>query len=133
MLDSRTIRLYVSLLKLGRPVGVREFQRYVKLKNPGSAKYYLDKLVSLGLAERLDNGKYVAKVDRRSLLSIYTRLMGIVIPRLIPYAIGLTAFTIVYSYLIGVPILFLIPAILCLGVLWFEGLRLYRLLKKITS
>ncbi|MEM0227055.1 MAG: hypothetical protein QXF46_09295, partial [Thermofilaceae archaeon] len=58
-------RVYFALLKSGRPLGVREVQRLAGLSNPSSAKHYLDRLVEMGLAERMQEG-YVARVSNDS-------------------------------------------------------------------
>ena len=125
-------KVYFVLLKHGRPVGVREIQRLAGLSSSGSAKYYLDRLVELGFAEKL-SGEYVAKVNRESLMSVYVGLLGSVVPRLLPYAAFSTALIVAYYLLAKPPVEFIVVAAVPTALLWVEGLRLMRLAKRLIS
>jgi len=113
-------------------MGVREVQRFAGLSSSGSTKYYLDRLVELGFAEKR-SGEYVAKVNRESLMSVYIGLLGSVVPRLIPYAIFSTVLVIVYFLLARSPVDTVIIALVPTLLLWIEGIRLARLVRKYIS
>ncbi|MEZ0345224.1 MAG: helix-turn-helix domain-containing protein [Infirmifilum sp.] len=130
--SGRLARVYFTLLRSGRPLGVREVQRLAGLSGPSSAKHYLDKLVELGLAERTPEG-YVAKASGSSLLSIYVGLLGSVVPRLIPYAAFSTALAAVYGALARPPIDALLLAAVPTALLWVEGLRLLILARRLAA
>ncbi len=124
-------KVYFTILKHGRPMGVREIQRLAGISSSGSAKYYLDRLVELGFAER-SSGKYVAKVNKDSLMSVYIGLLGSIVPRLIPYAVFSTVLIVAYFFLVKPPLENIVVALVPTTLLWIEGIRLARLAKKYT-
>ena len=132
VISGKLAKVYFILLKHKRPMGVREVQRLAGIRSPSSAKYYLDKLVELGFAEKNSEG-YIAKINKESLLSVYMSLLGSIIPRSIPYAVFSTVLIITYSILAKPPldciIILTIPTIL----LWLEGIRLIRLIRRLTD
>jgi len=128
-ISGRLARAYFTLLRHGRPMGVREVQRLAGLSGPSSAKHYLDRLVELGLAERR-GGEYVARVSRDSLMSVYVGLLGSVVPRLIPYAAFSTTLIAAYYVLARPPLDCLVMAAVPTALLWAEGLRLARLARR---
>jgi len=125
-------RVYFALLKSGRPLGVREVQRLAGLSNPSSAKHYLDRLVEMGLAERMQEG-YVARVSNDSLMSVYIGLLGSVVPRLVPFAVFSTVLLAVYSLIANPPLESVIVAAVPTGLLWAEGVRLLLLARKLLG
>jgi len=131
-IGGKMARVYFILLKHGRPMGVREIQRLAGISSSGSTKYYLDRLVELGFAERR-SGDYIVKVNKESLLSVYVGLLGSIVPRLIPYAVFSTALICVYAFLAEPPIDSIIVALTPTAFLWIEGVRLTRLIKKLLS
>lgn len=130
--SGRLARVYFTLLKSGRPLGVREVQRLASLSNPSSAKHYLDKLVEMGLAERTSEG-YVAKVGSDTLMSVYIGLLGSVVPRLVPYAVFSTVLTLAYFLLAEPPAESMVITAVPTALLWIEGVRLLLLAKKLLA
>ena len=128
--SGRLARVYFTLLRSGRPLGVREVQRLAGLSNPSSAKHYLDRLAEMGLAERLPEG-YVAKVSSSSLMSVYVGLLGSVVPRLVPYAVFSTVLLAVYSLLARPAADAVVLAAVPTALLWAEGLRLLALARQL--
>lgn len=122
-ISGQLARVYFTLLRSGRPMGVREVQRLAGLSSPSSAKHYLDRLTSLGLAERLPEG-YVAKISNSSLMSVYIGLLGSVVPRLIPYAVFSTVLLLAYAVLARPHIEEIVLGAVPTALLWAEGLRL---------
>ena len=47
------LRIYLILLQSNEPLSVKEVQKLMGMRSPGSVKYHLEKLVIDGLAERL--------------------------------------------------------------------------------
>jgi len=129
-LGSTTLRVYLELVKCGRPLGVREVQRRLGFRSPNTAKYHLDRLEIMGLVERSPEG-YIAKRDKTTILSVYTIFLGVILPRILPYTIALTTGLIAYIILSWpmVDLVLLGLMSIALGVMWFESLSLYRLLK----
>ncbi len=52
IVDLEMVSAYIKLVKHGKPVTVREFQRLMKYSSPGKAQRMLEKLVREGLAVR---------------------------------------------------------------------------------
>ncbi len=129
--SGRLARVYFVLLSSGRPLGVREVQRMAGLSSPSSAKHYLERLVDLGLAERLPEG-YVAKMSGSSLMSVYIGLLGSVVPRLVPYAAFSTTLLAVYSLLARPAPDAILLAAVPTALLWLEGVRLLLLARRLV-
>jgi len=132
VVSGRLARVYFVLLRAGRPVGIRGVQRLAGLSSPSSAKHYLDKLVELGLAEKVSEG-YAARVSGDSLMSVYVGLLGSVVPRLVPYAVFSTVLLAVFSALAKPPLECVIVAVVPTALLWVEGLRLLLLARKLVA
>ncbi|RLG80467.1 MAG: LexA family transcriptional regulator [Thermoprotei archaeon] len=133
-LGPSTLRVYIELIKSDRPLGVRELQRKLKFKSPSTVKYHLDRLELYGLVQKTSEG-YIAKSEKPSILSTYVSILGFIVPRILPFAVGLTVALIVYI-IISYPIIdygLLILATISILVLWVEGIRMYRWLKKILK
>ena len=127
ILASETLRVYLELLKSGNPVGVRELQRKMGFRSPGSSKYHLDKLVRLGLAERTPNGMYKAKASSRlSILSLYVSILGLLIPKMLIYASFITGALLCYIVLLypHLNVYALLFGVISASIFWVEGIRL---------
>jgi len=84
----------------GTWVGVREIQRSLKLSSPGLVAYHLSKLVSEGLIERGEGGKYRVKdYVEVEFLKDFVRLGRLVIPRYVFYATFTMILTVSYVVL----------------------------------
>ena len=134
ILGGTSLRVYLLLASSKEPLGVREVQRRMGFKSPSTAKHHLDRLVELGLAEKKGGG-YVARIGPEEIFEGYTRLLGELVPRLIPYAVFVTATLILYLALNWPnvdPGLALIGGIAS-GLLWFEGLRMILWLRRLLG
>ncbi len=96
-LGGTALRVYLVLVKVGRPVGVRELQRMMGFKSPSTAKHHLDRLADMGLVVKDREGNYKAVYEGELLPLIYTRLMGRLIPTLAP--LGLFGIVVVVTEL----------------------------------
>jgi DNA-binding transcriptional ArsR family regulator len=95
LLGGTSLRVYMLLLRAGKPLGVREVQRALKFKSVSTAKHHLDKLVELGLARRTERG-YEA-LRPRGILSSYVSLAGSLVPRSLALAFFALASAVAYS------------------------------------
>jgi len=133
LLGGTALRVYLYLLRAGRPVGVRELQRALGFRSPSTAKHHLDRLASLGLVEKRGDGYVARRGGRGEVLSIFISFAGSLLPRMIPAAVFATAGLVSYVVLRWpspdpVPI-----AILgCVaGYLWFEGLGMLSWIRRV--
>lgn len=55
-LRGTTLRAYWLLLRTGRPMGVREVQRALRLSSSSVAQYHLERLEGLGLVKKQVGG-----------------------------------------------------------------------------
>lgn len=78
------LRVYLVMVRLGRPVGVRELQRLMGFKSPSTAKHHLSRLAEMGLVVKDRDGNYRAVYKGELLPLLFTRLMGRLIPTLAP-------------------------------------------------
>lgn len=125
------------LLEENRPLGVREVQRKMGFKSPSTAKYHLDRLVEFGLVTKNREGLYmlVQTSSKPPILIAYTTLFGMLIPRLIPYAMFFTVTTILYVilFLDAINIFAVFFGFLASALLWFEGFRFLKVLKRLKK
>lgn len=127
-----SLRVYFVLLTRREPIGVRELQHELGLSSPSVAKHHLDRLLNLGLIEKVRGGYKAKPISHYSiLLSAYMILLGSLVPRMIPYALlamgGMIAY-IVFFY----PDIHLAPIVILmiLGLLLlYDGLRMLRIVR----
>jgi len=81
VLTGNTAYVYRYAVKQGKPVGVREVQRALKLSSPTLAAYHLDKLEEAGLLRQTVDG-YVVE---RLVLENFVRLRRLLLPKYLFY------------------------------------------------
>lgn len=81
VLRGNTARVYRYAIKIGKPIGVREVQRALKLSSPRLASYHLEKLEEAGLLKQTPDGFVVDKL----VLENFVRLRRLLIPRYFVY------------------------------------------------
>jgi len=131
-LKGKTLLVYWYMLRASdSTVGVREIQRSLGFSSPSIAAYHLEKLVSLGLAEKSIIGEYCLTQEVKvGLLRFFTRLGRFLVPRYLFYSVLLTTMLIVYMVVYGHSggihnIMALIFGFLACIILWLETLRLW--------
>jgi len=83
VLRGKTLDVYRYVLKNGKPTGVREVQRALKLSSPRLAFYHLNKLEDAGLLKKSVDGYVVERV----LLQNSVRLRRLLVPRYFFYSV----------------------------------------------
>jgi len=81
VLRGNTARIYRYAIKIGKPIGVREVQRALKLSSPRLASYHLEKLEEAGLLKQTSDGFVVDRL----VLENFVRLRRLLIPRYFVY------------------------------------------------
>ena len=130
-LKGKTLLVYLYLLRSRRStVGVREVQRALGFSSPSVAAYHLNKLRELGLVESVRGDYRLARLVKVGVLRRFIAIRGLLLPRLLFYAVLVTSMLI--TYLIQYPqltrrnvaaiVLGLVPAI----ILWYETLKTWR-------
>lgn len=137
-LKGKTLQIYWYMLRdPNTSVGVREVQRALGLSSPSVASHHLEKLLSLGLAEKTIRGEYLLNQEVKvGLLKFFSRMGRFLVPRHLFYAIWLS--TMFFIYLIAYNMI-LYPAtgsvhniaaiifgVVANLVLWLETVRLWR-------
>jgi len=132
-LKGKTLLVYWHMLKTPtNKTGVREIQRALGFSSPSVATHHLEKLITLGLADKSGTGEYYLTQEVKiGLLKLFTRLGRFLVPRYLFYSVWFTTMLIVYAIAYGhtgsihniVAIMFGTAASL---VLWFETIRLWR-------
>ena len=132
-LRGRTLEVYKHLLRKGRPVGVREIQRALKLKSPSLALYHLKKLEEMGLVEKTYEGKYFVKNPVKvDVLKDFLIIGKYAVPRFLFYSVFTSSLTIFYISSINLgkatlgELLGLIIAVATSIIFWYETLRILR-------
>ena len=130
-LKGKTMLVYMHLLRVNQPIGVRELQRALGFSSPSVSAYHLNKLQDLGLVES-DRGDYkLAREVKIGVLRQFVTLGRFMLPRFLFYAILVT--TMLFTYMLQFPmvpnrqnittiLLGAVPAI----VLWYETVRIWR-------
>jgi DNA-binding transcriptional ArsR family regulator len=90
VLRGKTAQVYKYALKMGKPIGVREVQRALKLSSPRLAAYHLERLEEAGLLRQTPEGYVVDKV----VLENFLRLQGLLVPKYFFFFVFFAAATI---------------------------------------
>ncbi len=130
-LQGNTLRVYWLLLKVqNNSVGPRDIQRKLGFSSPNLAVYHLDKLVELGLAEKISGEYQLRETVDVGVLKQFTKLGGIIIPRHVLYASMWTTLLVFFLFQVRAidfySLFALIFGFLGAGILWFETWRDWR-------
>jgi DNA-binding transcriptional ArsR family regulator len=128
-LRGKTLKAYLYILKLSRPIGVRELQRGLELSSPSVAYHHLEKLERLGLVEKDQYGAYglVRNVDV-GVLQAFARVGTLLVPRFVFYAMFFTTLLVGYFliYLGNSNVYALVFGISASVFAWYEAIRTWR-------
>jgi len=91
VLIGTTLKVYRFVLKKGKPIGIREVHRALKLSSPTLASYHLSKLERAGLLRQTNEGFVVDKV----VLYNFVRLRKLLIPRYLFYSLFFATATLI--------------------------------------
>ncbi len=128
ILRGTTLDIYYFLLKTGKPYGIREIQRELKLSSPSVAQYHLSKLEEAGFLKK-ESGNFVIN---RVLLNNFVKINRFLIPRYLFYTIfSVTVFLIGIFFLrptiISREYLFLITTVFIFTIIFFyETINVWR-------
>jgi len=96
-ITGKTWSVYLYILTSGKPQGVREIWRELKLSTPSLAQYHINKLLDMKLIETTPDGKYQAnEVEHMDVLRGFVKMRGRLVPRLVFYSALLGGILIVY-------------------------------------
>ena len=130
-LKGNTLRVYWHLLRTSSGiVGVRETQRSLGFSSPALALYHLEKLVELGLVQKVRNDYHLVKTVNIGVLKQFTKIGTLFLPR---YALYATMFTTLLIFYVSqfreinfYSVFALIFGILGTGILWYESVRTWK-------
>ena len=131
ILKGNTLRVYWYLLgKQDTPVGVRETQRALKFSSSALAAYHLDKLVDLGLVDKI-NGEYmIVKMVNVGVLKQFMLFGKFMVPRYFLYATMFTTLLIFFLTQFQAVNFYstfaLVLGLLATAITWFETLMTWR-------
>lgn len=98
-----TFRVYLYMVKEGKPVGPRDVMRGASLSSPSVAYRHLQKLTDLGLVEKDQYGAYVVK-DKASVKG-YVWVGRSLLPRLLLYSFFFIGVLAVEVVVVGIRIM----------------------------
>jgi predicted DNA-binding transcriptional regulator len=128
-LRGKTLKVYLYMLRQGKPVGVREVQRELGLSSPSVAFHHLEKLMRLKVVEQdqMDNYVIAKKVDP-GILQAFISVGRFSVPRVGFYAAFFT--TVALAYVIynlgGLDVFALVGTVGASAVFWYELLRIWK-------
>jgi len=130
-LKGNMLRVYWHLLRSPNGVvGVRETQKSLGFSSPALSAYHLDKLVELGLVQKVRGEYRLVRVVNVGVLKQFVKLGSFVLPRYTLYAtmfITLLVFYLTQLRDINFYSVFgLVLGILATGILWYETVRVWR-------
>ena len=85
-LKGTTLRVYWHLLRSGEPTTLRGLQKSLSLSSPSIASYHLEKLVDLGLVEKVRGDYELKKKVNLEVMKSFVRISRLMIPRYIFYS-----------------------------------------------
>lgn len=92
-LEGITLRVYLYIVKKGKPVGTRDVTRGVNLSSPSVAYRHLEKLEDLGLLQKNEFGEYIVK--RKARLGGYVWIGRRLMPKMLVYSTAFMSILIV--------------------------------------
>jgi predicted DNA-binding transcriptional regulator len=128
-LRGKTLKIYLYMIRQGKPVGVREVQRDLQLSSPSVAFHHIEKMVRLGVVEQDPLGNYViAKKVDPGILQAFVNVGKFSLPRVGFYAVFFSTIAVAYvlSNLDLLDVYALIGTIGGAAVFWYELLRIWR-------
>ena len=128
-LRGKTLKIYLYMLRQGKPVGVREVQRDLQLSSPSVAFHHIEKMVRLGVVEQDPLGNYViAKKVDPGILQAFVNVGKFSLPRVGFYAVFFSTIAVAYvlTNLDLLDVYALIGTIGGAAVFWYELLRIWK-------
>ncbi|RLE82421.1 MAG: hypothetical protein DRJ52_02255 [Thermoprotei archaeon] len=123
-LKGTTLRVYITMLKLSKPVGVRELQRIMGFRSPNTALYHLEKLRRLGLVDKNIEGEYlVVREAKVGQLLFFTKIGSLMVPRFLFYAVFFTVFLLSYLIMEKPNLYAILASGLAAAFFWVETIR----------
>ena len=117
------------MMKLAKPIGVRELQRALEFSSPSVAYHHLEKLERLGLVQKDEYGSYglVKNVDV-GVLQAFAHIGTLLVPRFVFYAMFFTTLLVGYFliYLGNSNVYALIFGIGASAFAWYETIRTWQ-------
>ncbi|MCW4055118.1 MAG: helix-turn-helix domain-containing protein [Candidatus Bathyarchaeota archaeon] len=84
-LKGTTLRVYWHLLKIQKPTTLRRLQKELGFSSPSVASYHLEKLIDMGLVEKVRGDYELKKTVSLEVTSSFVRFSHLMIPRYIFY------------------------------------------------
>ena len=130
-LKGNMLRVYWRLLRSPNGVvRVRETQKALGFSSPALASYHLEKLVELGLVQKVRGEYRLVRVVSVGVLKQFVKLGAFILPRYTLYATMFTTLLIFYLTQLRdinfYSVFALIFGILATGILWYETVRAWR-------
>ncbi len=130
-LKGNMLRVYWRLLRSPNGVvRVRETQKALGFSSPALASYHLEKLVELGLVQKVRGEYRLVRVVNVGVLRQFVKLGSFVLPRYTLYATMFTTLLIFYLTQLRdinfYSLFALIFGILATAILWYETVRAWR-------
>ena len=127
-LRGKTLKIYLYMLKQGKPVGVREVQRDLGLSSPSVAYHHIEKMVRLGVVEQDQLGDYViAKKVDPGVMQAFVNVGKFSLPRVGFYAVFFSTIAAAYvlSNLSFLDLYALIGTVGASVAFWYELVRIW--------
>jgi len=130
-LKGNTLRLYWHMVKIGKPVSINDVQKKLSLSSPGLVAYHLNKLVELGLVEKILGEYKLSENVRVGVLRSFVRLWGLMIPRYVFYAVFFTVLSSIFVLFFMKPFSIqssfaVVACVVSAAIFWYEALRVWR-------
>lgn len=130
-LKGNTLRVYWFLLECpNNSSGPRQIQRELGFKSPALAAYHLDKLIDLGLVDKIRGEYQVTQVVEVGVLKQFMKLGSFMVPRYVTYA---TTITILFGFFLTqlreitfYSLFALIFGTVSTVIFWYETFRVWR-------
>jgi predicted DNA-binding transcriptional regulator len=95
-LKGNTLLVYLYLVRNKTPSGAREIQRKLNFSSPTLAAYHLEKLLSLGLIRKEQEGYILTKEIKIGVLSQVIKFGSLILPRYLFYTVLFSALLVCY-------------------------------------
>jgi DNA-binding transcriptional ArsR family regulator len=97
-LKGTTLRVYWHLLRSGEPTTIRHLQRDLGFSSPSVASYHLEKLMDMGLVQKVRGDYELKKTVSLEAMSSFVRISHLMIPRYVFYTTFFLTLLIVFIF-----------------------------------
>ncbi|MGQ4892935.1 MAG: winged helix-turn-helix domain-containing protein [Candidatus Njordarchaeia archaeon] len=137
--SGKTLSIYLYMLMVRKPVGIREIQKKLNFSTPSLVHYHINKLIDAGLVKQVASKYVISKTVKVGILKHFIFLGSKIVPRYFFYTSFLTTMLIfqltlfkpnqiTHSYIFSTATI-----ITAVAIMWIETLKMWKELSNLAK